>query len=161
MGTRAQALAARVEQGAQALASFAEQLSDEEWRIVCTDDGRSVGVLVHHVASQLIGETDVMKQMAAGKAFTGVTWAMVDEGNAAHAHEHANATQHEAAELLRRNSATTADAIRALSDEQLDLATPNSLHAGAPVTTQFWIENHPMAHAYRHLASMRAAIRSL
>jgi hypothetical protein len=161
MGTRAQALAARVEQGAQALASFAEQLSDEEWQTICTEDGRTVGVLAHHVASQLIGEIDVMKQMAADKAFTGVTWAMVDEGNAAHAHEHANATQQEAAELLRRNGAIAADAIRALNDEQLDLATPNSLHADAPVTTQFWIENHPLAHAYRHLASMRAAIRSL
>jgi len=78
MSTRAQALAARVEQGAHALSDFAEQRSDAEWQTVCTDDGRTVGVLVHHVASQLIGETDVMKQMAAGKAFTGVTWAMVD-----------------------------------------------------------------------------------
>jgi hypothetical protein len=86
---------------------------------------------------------------------------MVDEGNAAHAREHANANQHEAAELLLRNSAIAANAIRALSDEQLDLATPNSLHADAPVTTQFWIENHPLAHAYRHLASIRAAISSL
>ena len=161
MGTRAQALAARVEQGARALSDFAEQRSDAEWQTVCTGEGRTVGVLVHHVASQLIGEIDVMKQMAAGKAFTGVTWAMVDEGNAAHAREHTGATQHEAADLLRRNGAIAADAIRALSDEQLDLATPNSLHADAPVTTQFWIENHPLAHAYRHLASMRAALSAL
>jgi hypothetical protein len=47
---------------------------------------------------------------------------------------------------------------RSLSDEQLDLAAPNSLHADAPVTTQFWIENHPLARAYRHLASIRAAV---
>src|SRR5215210_5237871 len=160
MSTRSEALAARVEQGAQALATFAEGLSNNEWQTIC-DDGRPVGVLIHHVASQLIGETDVMKQMAAGKAFTGVTWAMVDGGNAAHAREHANANQHEAAELLRRNGAIAADAIRALSDEQLDLATPNSLHADAPVTTQFWIENHPLAHAYRHLASIRAALSAL
>jgi hypothetical protein len=160
MGTRAEALATRVEQGAQALAAFAEGLSDEAWRTVC-DDGRSVGVLAHHVASQLIGETEVMKQMAAGKAFTGVSWSMVDEGNAAHAHEHAGCSQQEAAELLRRNGAIAAAAIRALRDEQLDLATPNSLHADAPVTTQFWIENHPLAHAYRHLASIRAALSAL
>src|SRR5215470_2897625 len=115
MGTRAEGLAARVEQGTQALAAFAEGLSNEAWRTVC-DDGRTVGVLVHHVASQLIGETDVMKQMAAGKAFTGVTWAMVDEGNAAHAKANASCSQQEAAELLRRNGALAADAIRALSD---------------------------------------------
>lgn len=160
MGTRAEALAARVEQGAQALAAFAEGLSDGQWQTVC-DDGRTVDVLVHHVASQFIGETDVMKQMAAGKALTGVTWTMVDAGNATHAREHAGCIQHEAAELLRRNSALAAEAIRTLSDEQLDLATPNSLHGNAPVTTQFWIENHPLAHAYRHLVSIRAALSAL
>lgn len=160
MGTRAEALAARVEQGTQALAAFADGLSNEAWRTTC-DDGRTVGVLVHHVASQLIGETEVMKQIAAGKSFTGVTWAMVDEGNAAHAREHASCSQQEAAELLRKNGAMAAEAIRALRDEQLDLATPNSLHADAPVTTQFWIENHPLAHAYRHLASIRTALSAL
>ncbi|HMQ31728.1 MAG TPA: DUF664 domain-containing protein [Chloroflexaceae bacterium] len=160
MGTRAEALAARVEQGTQTLAAFAEGLSDEAWRTVC-DDGRTAGVLLHHVASQLPGETEVMRQMAAGKPFAGVTWAMVDEGNAAHAREHAACTQREAADLLRKNGAMAAAAIRELRDEQLDLATPNSLHADAPVTTQFWIENHPLAHAYRHLASIKAALSSL
>jgi DinB family protein len=160
MSTRAEALAARVEQGTQALASFAEGLSNNEWQTIC-DDGRPAGVLVHHVASQLIGETDVMKQMAAGEAFTGVNWAMVDEGNATHAKTHASCSQQEAAELLRRNGALAAEAIRALRDEQLDMVTPNSLHADAPVTTQFWIENHPLAHAYRHLASIRAALSAL
>jgi hypothetical protein len=157
MGTRAEALATRVEQGTQALAAFAEGLSDDQWQTVC-DDGRTVGVLVHHVASQLPGEIDVMKQMATGKAFTGVTWAMVDEGNATHTKTYANASQQEAADLVRRNGALAAEAIQALHDEQLDLATPNSLHGDAPVTTQFWIENHPLAHAYRHLASIRAAL---
>jgi len=160
MGTRAEALAARVEQGTQALATFAEGLSDAEWQTIC-DDGRAVGVLVHHVASALPAETEVIKQMAAGKAFAGVTWAMVDEGNAAHAREHAGCSQQEAAELLRKNGAMAAEAIRALRDEQLDLATPNSLHDDAPVTTQFWIESHPLTHAYHHLASIRAALSGI
>jgi len=161
MVTRAEALATRVEQGAHALAAFAERLSGEDWQTVCTDDGRTVGVLVHHVASQLMGETDIVKQLASGNALTGISWAMVDQGNAAHASAHATNSQHEAAELLRRNGANAANAIRALSDDQLDLAAPNPLHADAPVTTQFWIENHPLAHAYRHLASMRAALSAL
>jgi len=127
------------------------------WQTVCADDGRTVGVLAHHVASALIPETEIVKQLAAGTALTGVTWAMVDQGNA----EHASRSQGEAAELLRRNSAIAAAAIRGLRDDQLDLAAPNSLHAGAPVTTQFWIENHPLAHAHRHLASMQAALSAL
>jgi hypothetical protein len=59
---------------------------------------------------------------------------------------------------MPQNGAAAAAAIRALRDEQLDLAAPNSLHAEAPVTAQFWIENHPLAQAYRHLASIRAAL---
>jgi hypothetical protein len=158
MSKRADALAERVEQGANELAAFAERLSDTQWQTVCKDDGRTVGVMIHHVASALIPETEIAKQMASGESFTGVTWAMVDQGNAQHASEHASRTAQEAAELLRRNSAIAAAAIRELSDAQLDLATPNSLHAHAPVTTQFWIENHPLSHAYRHLASIRTTL---
>ena len=122
MSTRAELLATRVEQGAQALAAFAEQLSDREWQTICADDGRTVGVLTHHVATALLGETGIVKQLASGQPLAGLTWPMVDEGNAAHAHEHARAGQREAAELLRQNGAIAAEAIRLLSHEQLDVA---------------------------------------
>jgi DinB superfamily len=158
MGTRSQALAARVEQGAQALIAFAEQCSDAEWQTVVPGEGRTVGVLVHHVAIDLVGESDLAKQLASGQPIRDLTWPMVDQGNAQHTLEHASTTQREAAELLRRNGAIAAAAIRELSDAQLDLAAPNSLHGHAPVTTQFWIENHPLAHAYRHLESIRATL---
>ncbi|HEU5100004.1 MAG TPA: DinB family protein [Roseiflexaceae bacterium] len=161
MGTRSEALAARVEQGAQTLIAFVEGRTDAEWQTVCTDDGRTVGVLVHHIATALLAEAEAVKLLADGKAIAGLTWAVVDQANAQHASQHSHTSQHEAVELLRHNSAIAAETIRALSDEQLDLAAPNSLHADAPMTTQFWIENHPLAHAYRHLASIRAAISSL
>src|SRR6185503_18293615 len=48
---RARALADRIEQGANALATFAEGLSDAEWNTAVPGDGRSVGVTVHHVAN--------------------------------------------------------------------------------------------------------------
>jgi Mycothiol maleylpyruvate isomerase N-terminal domain len=158
MSTRAEALAERIEQGAQALAAFAEGLSDAEWQTVVPGEGRTVGVLFHHVATNLLGESDLAKQLASGQGISDLTWAMVDQGNAQHAIEHARTTQREATELLRRNGAIAAAAIRELSDAELDLAAPNSLHGHAPVTTQFWIENHPLAHAYRHLESIRATL---
>jgi hypothetical protein len=159
MSKRAEALAERIEQGAQALAAFAERLSDAEWQtVVPGEGGRTVGVLAHHVATNLIGEADLAKQLASGQGLSDLTWAMVDQGNAQHAIEHARTTQREAAELLRRNGAIAAAGIRELSDAQLDLAAPNSLHGHAPVTTQFWIENHPLAHAYRHLESIRSTL---
>ena len=54
IGRRAALLADRVEEGAAGLATFAEGLSEAEWHSTVTEsgmDGRSVGVLVHNVAS--------------------------------------------------------------------------------------------------------------
>jgi len=43
MSQRTNALAARLEQGANALAKFAEALTDAEWRIRIPKDGRTIG----------------------------------------------------------------------------------------------------------------------
>jgi hypothetical protein len=45
-----------------------------------------------------------------------------------------------------------------LTDGELDRAAPVSLHWDAPLTTQYFIEGHPLGHAYQHLASIRAAV---
>jgi hypothetical protein len=157
MGTRAEQLAARVEQGAHALAASVEGLSEAEWQQVCTDDGRTVGVLVHHVASAYPVEMDLVQQLASGQGVVGVTWDMVNQMNAQHAQTHASATREETLDLLRQNSSQAAAVIRGLSDEQLDRASPISLNWDAPLTTQFFIEDHPLSHSFRHLSSIRAA----
>jgi uncharacterized damage-inducible protein DinB len=155
---RADALAERVLQGAQALAALAEDLSDSEWQTVIPDEGRSVGVLIHHVASVYPAEVDLARLLASGKPIEGVTHQAVDQMNAEHAQAFATVSQHETLELLRRNSKAAADAVRQFSDEELDRAAPISLNAGAPLTTQFFIEDHPLRHSFHHLANIRAAL---
>ncbi len=54
-------------------------------------------------------------------------------------------TREAALDLLRRNSAAAAAAIRAFSDEQLAQAAPVSLYADAPLTCQFILEDHARA----------------
>ena len=49
---RAEALAERLEQGARKLAGLAATLTDAEWQMRLPKDGRKIGVIVHHVASQ-------------------------------------------------------------------------------------------------------------
>src|SRR5215831_8946183 len=91
---RSALLADRIEEGAALLATFAEGLSEEEWRApVSATDRRSVGVIVHHVASMYPIEIDVARAMATGKAVTDVTWGAVAEINAKHADEHAHETK--------------------------------------------------------------------
>ena len=158
MGRRSDLLADRIEEGAATLTAFAKDLSDAQWRTAVPKDGRTVGVTVHHVASMYPIEMDVVLAVAQGGAVTDVTWDAVAQINAGHASEHAACTKAEALALLQQNSRAAAHAVRALTDEQLDRAAPFSLSYGAPVTTQFIIEDHPLRHPWHHLFRMKKAL---
>jgi ubiquinone/menaquinone biosynthesis C-methylase UbiE len=156
---RARLLADRIEEGAAKLAALAEGLSEAEWRRpVSRSDARSVGVIVHHVASVYPIEIELARTIASGKAVTDVTWEAVAELNAKHANGQAKVTKADALELLRRNSREAAEAVRTFTDDELDQAAPFSLSFGAPVTAQFVIEDHALRHSWHHLARIRTAL---
>jgi DinB superfamily len=156
---RAESLADRIEEGAAGLAAFAEGLSETEWRTpVSPTDGRSVGVIVHHVATVYPIEIELARAIASGNAVTDVTWEAVAEINAKHAKDQAEVTKAAALELLRRNSRQAAAAVREFTDDELNQAAPFSLSFGAPVTAQFVIEDHALRHSWHHLARIRKAL---
>jgi len=158
MNSRSNALAERLELGAEALDAFASALTEAEWNTRLPKDGRKVGVVVHHVATMYPLEIQLAQALAAGNPVAGVTWDMVHEINAKHAREYDSVSKSEALELLQKNSSAAAAAIRALSDEELDRAAPVSLNADAPLTCQFMLEDHAVRHSYHHLAKIRAAL---
>ena len=153
------ALAERLEAGARALAAFAASLTDVDWQTPVPHDGRTVGVVVHHVASVYPVEIELAQVLAAGQPVIGVTMDDINAMNANHAAEHAAVTKAAALELLRTNSAAAAAAIRALSDEQLTNAATVSLYADAPLTCQFFLEDHAVRHSYHHLARLKWTLR--
>jgi hypothetical protein len=155
---RSSALADRLEQGANTLAAFAATLTDAEWQVRVPKDGRKVGVVVHHVANMYPLEIQLAMQLAEGKPIAGVTWDDVSVVNANHAKEYDGVTVSDAHALLLRNSAEAAAAIRKLREEQLDRAAPVSLNSDAPLTCQFFLEDHAVRHSYHHLARLRAAL---
>ncbi len=158
MGQRSQVLGDRIEQGADALAAFARTLSDADWRVAVPRDGRTIGVVVHHVANMYPIEIELAQTLASGKPIAGVTWAAVDKINADHSKQYAAVTKTEALDLLQRNSRSAAAAVRALSDAALDQAAPVSLNADAPLTCQFFVEDHALRHSFHHLAKIKAAL---
>jgi hypothetical protein len=158
MNKRANALADRLERGVTALAEFARNLTTAEWAARVPKDGRSVGVVVHHVASVFPTEIHLAQVLASGKPVTGVTMTDIHEANAAHARDNADVTKDEALKLLKRNSEAALVVIRNLTDEQLDRAAPVSLYENAPLTTQFMLEDHAVRHSYHHLTLLRLAL---
>jgi hypothetical protein len=158
---RAESLADRIEEGAAALVAFAEKLSETDWRTPISTGGadrRSVGVIVHHVASVYPIEIELARTIATGQAVTEVTWEAVAQMNAKHAQDHAGVTKADALELLRRNSRQAAADVREFTDDELDRAAPFSLSFAAPVTAQFVIEDHALRHSWHHLSRIRKTL---
>ena len=159
MGRRADLLAARIEEGAAALAAFAEGLSDAEWATPTSPtDRRTVGQIVNHVALVYPIEIDLARAIAGGNAVTEVTWQVVAELNEGHARDHGQVTKTDALKNLRKNSREAAEVVRGFSDEELDRAAPFSLSFGAPMTAQFVLEDHAVRHSWHHLARIRTAL---
>lgn len=157
--TRAGRLAARLEAGAAALAEFAARLTDDEWRMRIPGDGRTIGVVVHHVASVYPLEVQIAATIGRGEPLVGVTMNDVHALNARHALEQAGVTKEVALRLLAINSADAAAAIRALTDAELDRAATASLYDEAPVTCQFVLEDHAVRHSYHHLAVIARTVQ--
>jgi len=157
---QAEALAVRLEQGARALAALASSLTDAQWQTRIPHDNRKVGVVVHHVAFMYPIEIQVAQTLAEGKPVTGLSWSVVDGINAKHAAENEGVTKQEALDLLLRNSTAAAAAVRALTDEQLLQAAPVSLYSDAPLTCQFFVEDHALRHSYHHFAKIQAALNA-
>lgn len=113
---------------------------------------------MHHVASMYPLEMELAEHILKGEPQIGVTWDVVADINARHAKDFDSVTKEQALDLLRRNSAAAADAIRDLNDEDLDGAVPQSLYSDAPLTAGFWLEDHPVRHSYHHLDRLKAAV---
>ncbi len=157
MGKRSNAIAERLEQGAQALETLANGLTPAQWQMR-VKEGRKVGVVVHHVANMYPLEIQLAQGLAQGKPIAGVTWDDVAAMNAAHAKEFDGVTKEQAIALLRKNSKDAAAAIRALSDADLDNGSTISLNSDAPLTCQFMLEDHAMRHSFHHAAAIRKAV---
>ena len=158
MSERTDALARRLEEGALALAAFANTLTAEEWQSRLPHDGRKIGVIVHHVAMVYPLEIQFARSVAAGYSEP-ITAEAVNQMNAGHAKQYDATTKDEALKLLAANSAAAATAIRSLTDEELDSAAPVPLYGNAPLTCQFVLEDHAVRHSFHHLARIQAALK--
>ncbi len=155
---RAEMLANNLLKGANALANFAQNLSDEEWNKPVGKDTRGIGLVVHHVAALYPVEIELAQVIASGNPITEVTKAAVDQMNSNHAKEFKSVSKEDTLDLLKKNSETAADAIRQFTDEELMSCQPVSLYGNAPVSAQFFIEDHAMRHSYHHLAILKESL---
>ena len=157
MSARIQALAEQFERvNAEAIAAV-EACADQEWRAASRQEGWPVAFSAWHIAE---GHTAIMGLVAAvanGGQAPALTAAMLDAKNADDLSRHGTCSKQEALDTLRQNGTAVADAIRRLSDEQLDRAAVLELFGGQSLSVQQLIELVLVGHARQHLASMQVA----
>ncbi len=138
-----------------------DSLDDEQWhlagknfpqRINDEDEGRPVGVIAHHVATNGDWITERIQTMLAGGPLAPIN---MREINAEHARSHAGVTKDEVLRLLRASKGRIANAVRAIPDAQLDIE--RSTPAG-PMSAAQRIERVLIGHMKQHQGSIEAAI---
>src|SRR5881227_3232934 len=68
MSKRSEVLAVRLEEGVRQLIQLAQTLNDEQWKTKIPHDGRTIGVVVHHVGTMYPIEIDLAQKLGAGQA---------------------------------------------------------------------------------------------
>jgi hypothetical protein len=158
MGERAEKLAEQVEQVTEQVIAAAQRCTDAQWRGPCADDGRTVGVVVDHVAGAYPVVGGWVRSIATGQALPQITQEMIDQSNAEHARRHPDPGRQETIERLRRHGAEAAGLVRGLDDDQLDRTGEMPVFGGQALSAEQVVRSVLIGHPSGHLKSIVAAI---
>lgn len=157
MSERAAALAGRFEQLSADVIATVEGCSEADWQRTCSEEGWSVNVVAHHIATTWGPINGLVQGIANGAELPAVTPAMIDENNARHASA-GSYRREETLALLRQEAETIARGVRGLSDAQLERTASMALTGGNDVSAAQMVELALIGHPTGHLASIKAAL---
>ena len=158
--SQAMAFATQLEQVNDEVIATVAACSADDWGAWCEDEGRSVGVLAHHIAGGYRAEMEGMEAVLRGQPLPPIYQSRenLNRFNARYAQEHAQCTKAETLELLRRHGAEMARFIRTLSAEDLQRSAPFPLAGDVTWSIQQWLEYVVVPHPQGHLKSIRAVL---
>ena len=158
---RSALLAGQYEAAHDEFVSLLESLTEQQWHLIGKnypqrineeDEGRTVGVIAHHVATNGDYITERIQTMLAGGPLAPINQREV---NSEHARLHANATKDEVLRLMRASRPRIASAVRSIPDSQLDIQ--RSTPAG-PMSAAERVERVLIGHLKQHQGSIEKAI---
>jgi uncharacterized damage-inducible protein DinB len=155
--TRAEQLAAQFETANNEVIAAVTGCTEAQWRQTCASEGWPVAVVAHHIAVVNRDFLWLLARLGAGEVLSPrSSMDDVHRSNAQHAHDFAAVGKPETLDVLRENGAAVAQAIRDLSDGQLDRTA--GVFGGRELSTIQVVEWIVIGHTREHLASIRATI---
>ena len=155
---RAIALSDQYSQANADLLALIEAATPTQWRIMCINENRTVGVMVHHLAVSAATISGVVDRVVHEIPLPPLTQEIIDHNNARHAATYAEVGPGETLTLLRQNTTAAADFIRTLNDAQLDTVVAMPAFNLPAASAGQLIEYLLIGHTLGHLASIQAAI---
>ncbi len=165
MTDRAVLLAERFLQVHGDVLAVLDQCSDDQWKMLCVEEGESVAVVMHHIAVAYAIEVDLIRATLTGQLAPAIYTdeALLHQWHADHAQQFQGCGQDETRALLDRNATTTASFLAGVNDDQLNVTIhiPQIVRWwGQPPSIERVIEDLIIGHPSAHLASIRTTVRS-
>jgi uncharacterized damage-inducible protein DinB len=155
--TRAEQYAAQFAAANDEVIALVTGCTDEQWRLRCVDEERSVAVVAHHIADVNAAFTKMVARLASGATYTpNIAMDEIDRSNAQHARDFADVEKPEVLAGLRSSGTAIAQQLAALSDEQLDGIA--GVFGGNELKVSQVVEYVVIGHTAEHLNSIRATI---
>jgi hypothetical protein len=155
---RAQALADDFARANEEALVFARSCSDEQWALTVPGEGWTVGVVLHHIAEGHAHGLRWLGDMASGRGVSD-TAEGIDRENAAHAVRSESAGPAETVALLQTSGSLLEEALRGLSDAELDRTSAFGPADGRALPTEE-LAAVAARHTREHLAHARGAVAS-
>ena len=161
INVRSAELAEQYEAAHDEFVRLVESLSEDQWhltgknypqRIGDEDEGRQIGIIAYHVATNGDWIVQRIQTMLAGGPLAPVNMRDI---NAEEARAHAAVKKDEVLRLMRASKSRIANAVRAIPDNQLDVQRETP---AGPMSAAQRVERVLIGHMKQHQGSIEAAI---
>ena len=154
---RALELATAIEATKLAVIQVVSGCSDEQWQLLCNDEGdnRTVAVIAHHIAHGNGTSLAWLEDALAGRDVT-VTPEEIDQANAEHAATYHEVGRIETIRLLERTGSDLRRRVAGLSDDELQRSAFHRL-AGRRLSVEGFA-NLSEQHSADHLRTIRRTL---
>jgi hypothetical protein len=148
----------QLETAVNAVITFAEQCTDEQWQTDIPEEGGTVGMVTHHVAFGIAPVMGWATAAATGGELPALTRDRLHQYNAQHAQQHASPNQAATIATLHEQKAAAIQKLNDLNDEQLAQPTTFALVGEQEITGQQMVEWFLINHCHNHLKNIKETL---
>jgi hypothetical protein len=151
-------LLAQVEEATAVVTAVVEGCSEGDWVTAVAEEGRTVGVVLHHIAYAYPFVVDWACKLTQGEGAPAVSYDDIHAINHQHAEAQADVDPAATLALLKSNAQAAQAQIGQLSDADLQVSAPFALIGGQPISVQQMVQWFLVNHAHNHIAAIHKTI---